>query len=114
MKEKHFVGEDLYASFEVTVKGKPARVYSTGVQVFCPDGKLLVEDTCEKTANRVSYKLNRGHVRIPGEYVFIFTVGLKRIGRKQHVVREKVANLPVREKIQRRALPEEKTYATVN
>ena len=104
MKDKHFVGEDLSAQFEVTVKGKPVRVYSTGVQVYDPDSKPLVEDTCQKKGNEVFYKLDRGHVELPGEYVFIFTVGLKRIGRKQHVIRMQVSNLPVKEKIQRKEL----------
>lgn len=93
--ERHYVGNDVPIKFDVLVDGKLKDPESVTVSVYGPDSQPLIFGSPTIGDGEVSYVVPHEEIIKEGEYTLIFTLWLRNIGEKSHVVKFKAEPLPV-------------------
>lgn len=91
------LGNDIYLSFLVKVRGRQAIIDNARVEVL-KNEKSITQMNAEIRRNRVSVVIPSAEIKSTGDYIALFDVFLEDMGKEQHDIPFMITESPLGKK----------------
>ena len=96
--ENHYIYNDIPVRFDVFLDGKSTDPTFAVANVYDPKSNFIATGPAKHSGGEVKFIIPGEKVIMIGIYTTVFKIGMRGMGEKEHLVKVRVTNMPIKRK----------------
>lgn len=96
--ERHYIHNDIPVRFDSFLDGKLTNPTFATADVYDPESNFIATGPAKHSGGEVKFIIPGEKVNMIGVHAIIFKIGMRGMGDKEHIVKVRVINMPIKKK----------------